>query len=201
MEFEITPLTAFWTNISCHFISWIMIYTVWKYVKIKDDIEACETPQRFSEQELSLAANNLKEILEKEREAAAKIMAQEKLIPKLTEEEKEQAYASVTKSAQPPTPEPANAKRYMRRLDLMGMDTMEGYKLNTSVIKSLLKKNELNYNDLGDMVGIVPNTLYSWIQGYCSPRTQIVHRISALFETPIEKLVYKVKKDAPHAAK
>lgn len=192
MEFEITAMVGFWTNVSCHFITWIMIYSTWQYIKVKDDIEACELPDTAVKEEVLQELAEISKELQKLKSGIA---------PQLTEEAKEQAYASVTKSAQPSTPEPANAKRYMRRLDLMGMDTMEGYKLNTSVIKSLLKKNELNYNDLGDMVGIVPNTLYSWIQGYCSPRTQIVHRISALFETPIEKLVYKVKKDAPHAAK
>lgn len=168
---EISNIVAFWSNFSCHFFTWIMLITIWRYVRIKDDIEACVVDDE--------EFNHQPQLTKKE------IAAQEQAV------DPEESYIKVTKGTR--DKERNDNPIPKKDLELVTMKQMKGYRLDRAMFRSLQRTHQLTMSATSQMLGIKQATLYSWAQQQFPPRVDIVHRLASLFEVPVEHLVIKVK--------
>lgn len=63
-------------------------------------------------------------------------------------------------------------------------------------LKALLKKHNLSYAELANMIGVSPSTVSMWVTGRSFPRINVVKKIADCFNVPMSQLTESDKKES-----
>lgn len=71
------------------------------------------------------------------------------------------------------------------------MSKMSGYSVNYEEIKKCLVAANITFRELTEIIDIPFSTFHSWCKDGFTPRLEPMKKAAALFEVPLEKIVFK----------